>query len=189
MDWKNTFNQIADAAKQAVNAAADSGKSALERHRVTRDITEAKLALAELYLERYTAGEAFDEETAALCDDILDNMAKVEAMEYAAQDARIAAKDAAAAAVNTIKAEFTAEDAAECIDEECDAPCCPDCGYPMLDNFHFCPSCGVKLETVDDLVDIAEEVAAPAAEVETPAGEAVTEETVEEAPVEETSAE
>ncbi len=179
MDWKLTFKQAVEAAKSAADAAAATGKTAIELHKLNQDIKDAKLALAELYLERYIGGADTDEETAALCDDILENTAKAEAMAYAAQDSRSAAKDAAAGAVQSLKDNLAGlraewEKCTECSEDECccdedeDIECCPACGRLMLDGYQFCPGCGAKLESVDDLVDSAEviEFAAEATEAE-----------------------
>ena len=160
MALKDKLTSIATTVGGRANNAIENGKLNLKINGEERKIAEYTLHIGELIVERLDAGEAFDDEIAALYDSI-----------KASRDVIAAAR--ADIEVNRQENEAMKKAAAPDAPED---PVCPACGTLLAADANFCPQCGAKVE-VEPAPKPApapepaacSECGAPAAEPEAPA--------------------
>lgn len=150
---KETLSRVAEYAREKTDLAVNTGKMAIELNRAKADANAARIALADLVMDKYVGGLITDEDILALCaeiedadEQIADMMLALEDIKQETMDGLRSVSDTVTGAVNGI---FKKEGA---------GLTCPACGGRVSEDFLFCPGCGCELDTVDDIVDSADEM-------------------------------
>ncbi len=179
---KETLNKVAEYAREKTDLAVNTGKMAIELNRARADANAARIALADLVMDKYVGGGIVDADIAELCAEIEDADEQIAEMAIALDaikqetvDGLRSVGDSVTSTVNNL---FKKDGGLVC----------PECGAALKEEYFFCPGCGCSVETVDDLVDDAEEFDGCTGSCEGCCGcdgDAVNEEPVCEAPAEE----
>ena len=129
MAFKDLLTNFATTVGGRANNAIENGKLGLKINGEERKIAEYTLHIGDLIVEKLDAGEAFDDEIAALYASI-----------QASRDVIAAAR--AEIEVNKQELEALKKAAAEPPED----PVCPACGTLLSADANFCPQCGAKVE-------------------------------------------
>ncbi len=149
MDLRETLAKAAEAVREKTDMAVNTGRMALEVSRARADANAARIELADLVMNRYVSGQITDEEILALCAEIEDADEQIAEMVLALD----AIKEETLSGLRSVGESVTG-----IFKKESAALTCPVCGNALEERFVFCPTCGCRLETVDDIVDSAEEL-------------------------------
>ena len=163
MDWKEKLQELAGNAKKKADQAVDTGKTAMELHRVKKEIETLKRDLADCVLSKYLLESEMDSDLAELCaaietqQDKADELSGIlEAVKTDAVNGVKNAADKTAQAVRTA-ADKTVE-TARSIDvsriTKKAKPVCPVCGGAVKPEFYFCPACGAVLQQEEEYADV-----------------------------------
>lgn len=151
---KETLSRVADYAREKTDLAVNTGKMAIELNRAKADANAARIALADLVMDKYVGGGIVDADIAELCAEIEDADEQIAEMTLALDAIREETMDGLRSVgdsvTNTVNSLFK---------KEADGLACPACGAALKAEYQFCPVCGCSVETVDDIVDEACETA------------------------------
>ena len=148
-DKLSNLGSFASSVGGRANNAIENGKLGLKISGEEKKITEYTLQIGELILEKLDAGEAFDDEIAALYTSI-----------QASRDVIAAAR----ADIEVNKQESAAMKQAAAAPEAPEEPVCPACGTSVAADANFCPQCGAKIEAAPAPADEAPAEACAACE-------------------------
>lgn len=163
MSWKEKLQELADNAKRKADQAVDTSKTAVELHRVKKEIETLKKDLADCVLSKYLLENELDSDLAELC-------ATIEAQQDKADELNGILEAVKADAVNGVKnaADKTAQAVRSAADKTAEAArgidvskfvktsksTCPVCGGAVKAEFFFCPSCGAVLQQEEEYADM-----------------------------------
>ena len=151
---KDTLSRVAESAREKTDLAVNTGKMAIELNRAKADANAARIALADLVMDKYVGGGIVDADIAELCAEIEDADEQIAEMTLALDAIREETMDGLRSVgdsvTNTVNSIFK---------READGLTCPACGAVLKAEYRFCPACGCGVETVDDIVEEACEAA------------------------------
>ena len=150
---KESLAKALDAVKEKTGMAVNTGKMAIEVNRARADAHAARIELADLVMDKYVGGLITDEDILALCAEIEDADEQIADMMLALEDIKQETMDGLRSVSDTVTGAVNG-----IFKKENSGLTCPACGGRVSEDFLFCPGCGCELDTVDDIVDSADEM-------------------------------
>ncbi|GEM_PF-5252625 len=171
MGVKDTLQDLLGIAQKTAATAVDTGKAAVELHRLEKALAKLQIELALLIEKKYREAKVeMPQDAAHICADIDALRTEIAVLKgelnVTRENAVSSIRNASQKSVETIKnvstkgAETIKDVSAKGMDKarkfwdsKVEPLTCPECGYVLHKDFAFCPLCGTELDDVDDMLD------------------------------------